>query len=76
MELTAILAVIAGALVAAPQVTALSSGDGETMYDAFNNAFLVTSGNSAYFKRALNDSSEDGSWTLDQDIFVSRMPMS
>ena len=65
-----LLAILVGGLLAAPQVLALSAGDGETMYKAFNNAFLVTSGSQAYFKKALNNANEDGSWTLDQDIFV------
>ena len=70
MELTALLAVVVGAFLAAPRVTALSSTDGKTMYDAFNNAFLYTNGSTAYYKRNLTGDAEDGSWTLDQDIFM------
>ena len=70
MELTALLAVVVGAFLAAPRVTALSSTDAKTMYDSFNNAFLYTSGSTAYYKRNLTSNAEDGSWTLDQDIFM------
>lgn len=71
MELTALLLVVIAAFLAAPQVTALSSTDATTMYDAFNNAFLYTSDNgTAYYKRNLTSNAEDGSWTLDQDIFM------
>ena len=71
MGLTALLAVVVGAFLATPRVTALSSTDAATMYDAFNNAFLVTHDNgTAYYKRNLTSDAEDGSWTLDQDIFM------
>jgi hypothetical protein len=36
---------------------------------AFNDAFLVTQGDRAYYKRALNDNQPDGTWTLALDIF-------
>ncbi len=35
---------------------------------AFNNAFLVTSGGRTYYKKALNDTGDDGTWTLALDI--------
>ena len=40
------------------------------MYEAYNNAFLYTSGSTAYYKKSLSDSDEDGSWTEDLDIMV------
>lgn len=40
------------------------------MYEAYNNAFLYTSGSTAYYKKTLADSDEDGSWTEDLDIDV------
>lgn len=40
------------------------------MYNAYNNAFLYTSGSTAYYKKSLSDSGEDGSWTDDLDIMV------
>ena len=71
MELTSLLALIIGGLIAAPQtVAALSSGDAPAMYEAYNNAFLYTSGSTAYYKKSLSDSEEDGSWTDDLDIMV------
>jgi hypothetical protein len=36
---------------------------------AFNDAFLITQGDRAYYKRALNDNGHDGTWTLALDIF-------
>lgn len=36
---------------------------------AFNNAFLVTQGDRTYYKKALNDNTPDGNWTLALDIF-------
>jgi hypothetical protein len=36
--------------------------------NAFNNAFLVTSGNSAYYKQALNNGNADGTWVASLDI--------
>jgi hypothetical protein len=62
MKLPAILALL-GAFVGAPQlVAALGPNDAETMYEAFNNALLTTSGNSAFYKAALNTGSADGTW--------------
>ena len=71
MELTGLLAILLGALLTATRVTALSSTDAKTMYDAFNNAFLTTYDNgTAFYKRNLTSNAEDGSWTLDQDIYT------
>jgi len=37
--------------------------------NSFNNAFLTTLNGRTYYKRALNDSNDDGTWTLALDIF-------
>ena len=69
MKLSALSALILGGLVATPRmVVAYGSGDAETMYDAFNNAFLYTSGNTAYYKNALDNSEADGTWSQSLDI--------
>ena len=71
MRLPSLLALVAGWLTAAPQIAdGLSSGDAAAMYEAYNNAFLYTSGNTAYYQKSLSDSAEDGSWTDDLDIMV------
>jgi hypothetical protein len=36
--------------------------------NAFNSAFLVTSGNTAYYKQALNNGNADGTWVASLDI--------
>ena len=72
MKLYSLLALILGCLFAVPQVVvALGSGDAESMYDAFNNIFLVTSGSTAYYKRALDDNEEDGTWSASLDILAA-----
>ncbi|KAI9743202.1 MAG: hypothetical protein M1818_003048 [Claussenomyces sp. TS43310] len=71
MELTSLLALMVAGFIAAPRmVVALSSGDAPAMYEAYNNAFLYTSGSTAYYKKSSNVSEEDGSWTEDLDINV------
>ena len=71
MKLTSLLALIARGIIALSHVAvALSSGDAEDMYNAYNNAFLYQSGSTAYYKQSLSSGSEDGSWTLDLDMFV------
>ena len=71
MKLKSLLALMVGGLINTLQVAiALSSGDAEVMYAAYNNAFLYTSGSTAYYKKSLSDSDEDGSWTDDLDIMV------
>ena len=63
MKLPVPLALILGGLVAAPQlVVALGSGDANAIYDAFNNAFLTTSGSNVFYKAALNNANPDGTW--------------
>jgi predicted alpha-1,6-mannanase (GH76 family) len=54
--------------------TSLSRGQvlnqrADSSIQAFNNAFLVTQGDKVYYKKALNDNSPDGNWTLALDIF-------
>lgn len=71
MKLLALSLPTLAILSAAPQIiAALSSGDAAAMYEAYNNAFLYTSGSTAYYKKTLADSDEDGSWTEDLDIDV------
>ena len=36
--------------------------------NAYNNAFIVNSGGNTFYKRQLNDSKDDGTWTLAEDI--------
>ena len=47
---------------------AIGSGDADTMINGFNNALLYTSGNTAYYKAALNNNNNDGTWTGSLDI--------
>ena len=71
MKSKALLAFAMGGFIAMPQlVAAYAEGDALTMYEAFNKAFLHTSGDTAYFTKSLTNKAEDGSWTLDQDIFM------
>ncbi|KAI0444387.1 glycoside hydrolase family 76 protein [Xylaria telfairii] len=72
MELPAKLLVLLGGFAATLQtVAALGQGDADTVYHAFNNVFLKTSGNSAFYKARLNDSSPDGTWAGSLDILVA-----
>lgn len=69
MELLALLSLILGGLVATPQkVVALGQGDAEAMYNAFNGAFLMTSGGDVFYKAALNNGIPDGTWSGSLDI--------
>ncbi|KAL8671614.1 MAG: hypothetical protein Q9168_003887 [Polycauliona sp. 1 TL-2023] len=42
---------------------ALGQGDAETTYQAFNQAFLIRSGNDVFYKKALNDTEQSGTWS-------------
>lgn len=42
----------------------ISPGIADAAIEAYNNAFLVNVGGQTYYKRALNDNSPDGFWTL------------
>ncbi len=66
---TALLALGIGGLVSTSQAApAVQSSDAETMYNAFNNAFLVRSGSSAFYKTALNNEKPDPTWQGSLDI--------
>ena len=67
--LAALIAVIAVLGFDAPQpASAIGAGDADTAIGAFNNAFLVISADSAYYKSSLSKSAEDGTWTASLDI--------
>ncbi|KAI0457964.1 glycoside hydrolase family 76 protein [Xylaria acuta] len=69
MELPTLLMLLLGGVVATLQtVAAIGQGDPDAVYQAFNKAFLTTSGNSAFYKAALNDSAPDGTWAGSLDI--------
>ena len=69
MELSALLVLIIGVFVTSSQlVVALGQGDAEAMYDAFNSAFLTTSGSDVFYNAALNNKSPDGTWAGSLDI--------
>ncbi|KAL8692085.1 MAG: hypothetical protein Q9218_002814 [Villophora microphyllina] len=40
----------------------------ETMYNAFNSAFLTRSGGDVFYKTALNNADKDGTWSASLDI--------
>ena len=50
------------------RASAIGAGDADSAINAFNNAFLVTSGSSAYYKSSLSNSNNDGTWTASLDI--------
>lgn len=49
-------------------VLALDDGDADAMYNGFNDAFLMTSGDDVYYKLALNNGDPDDSWRGALDI--------
>ena len=70
MQLLSILALLLGNVIAIP-ITAVAQGaqnNAETMYNAFNNVFLVTSGEDVFYKKALDDADQDGTWSGSLDI--------
>lgn len=60
-----------GLFLGVPKSSAISSGDADAAFNAFNNAFLVTSGNTQYYKAALNNNNADGTWAASLDIMVA-----
>ena len=63
------LALVAGACSALSQpASAIGSGDADTMFNGFNNAFLV---NGNYYKTSINGNTFDGGWTGAIDIMVA-----
>ena len=56
-------------LALAGTVIAIGQGDAESMYNSYNNAFLVRSGNDVFYKEALNKPTpESHPWTQSLDI--------
>lgn len=51
-----------------PRASAIGPGDADAAIAAFNKAFLVTSGSSAFYKKSLSDSKADGTWVASLDI--------
>ncbi|KAK2756184.1 hypothetical protein FQN54_005592 [Arachnomyces sp. PD_36] len=69
MKLSTVQGVVLGGFVASPQrVAALAPGDAEAMYDAFNSAFLTTSGSDAFYKAGLDNAEPDETWSGSLDI--------
>jgi predicted alpha-1,6-mannanase (GH76 family) len=46
------------------QAAAITPSDADAAINAYNNAFLVTSGGNTFYKSALNNGTPDGFWTL------------
>jgi hypothetical protein len=65
LEIIVVFAIVGWFL--SPQASA-QSANATTMFNGYNNAFLVTSGSSAYYKTALNNTANDGTWTESLDI--------
>jgi len=62
-------ALLAVGFVGLPQrASAIGSGDADTMFNGFNNSFLVSG---SYYKSALNNGNFDGGWTGALDIMVA-----
>jgi predicted alpha-1,6-mannanase (GH76 family) len=51
-------------ITSAVQAAAIIPSDAEAAINAYNNAFLVTSGGNTFYKGALNNGTPDGFWTL------------
>ena len=64
--LMVLFVILGGAL--GQRASAIGAGDADSAINAFNNAFLVTSGSSAYYKSSLSNSNNDGTWTASLDI--------
>ena len=55
-------------IMQAPAALGLGQGDAESLYQAFNNVFLVRSGNAVFYKSAINNANRDGTWSASLDI--------
>ncbi|MEO7716407.1 MAG: glycoside hydrolase family 76 protein [Capsulimonas sp.] len=67
-----LLALLVGLSCSMPQqAAAIGSGDADSSFNAFNNAFLVNSGGQTYYKAALNNANADGTWAASLDILVA-----
>lgn len=65
----ALIALLAGLGLGSPQwASAIGAGDADTAINAYNSAFLVSSGSSAYYKKSLVDGAADGTWVASLDI--------
>ena len=53
-----------------PRASAIGAGDADTMINAYNNAFLVTSGNTAYYKSSISNGTAAGTWVASLDIMA------
>ena len=72
MKPSVVLAQVLGGLLASPRMAfALESGDAATMFDAFNNVFLQTSGNTQYYTSSIGSTSADGNWAASLDILMA-----
>ena len=66
---TGALALLLGLSCCLPQqASAIGSGDADSAINAYNNAFLVTSGNSAYYKSSISNGNAAGTWVASLDI--------
>ena len=69
---TGLMVLLVGLACSLPkQASAIGAGDADAAFNAFNNTFLVTSGNTAYYKAALNNGNADGTWAASLDILVA-----
>jgi hypothetical protein len=50
------------------RASAIGAGDADAAINAYNNAFLVTSGGRTYYKQSINNGNADGTWVLALDI--------
>jgi predicted alpha-1,6-mannanase (GH76 family) len=60
--------VLAATLLTASRAAAITAGDADTAFNAYNASFLVTSGNTQYYMEALNVSTKDYFWRQALDI--------
>ena len=50
-------------LIQLPAALALGPGDADTMFKDFNSAFLIRSGGDVFYKEALNNGNQSGTWS-------------
>ena len=68
---TGLLALLVGLGCGLPQqASAIGAGDADTMINGYNNAFLVTSGSTAYYKSSINNGTAAGTWVASLDIMA------
>jgi predicted alpha-1,6-mannanase (GH76 family) len=60
--------ITASAMLYCGKSFAIGAGDADTAIHSYNAAFLITNGSSLFYKKALNNSANDGTWTEDLDI--------